>query len=433
MYAVGLLIALAAGTQTAAVTSAAPHSTIVFQATGDARFINTSADANFPDAMNFHLEVDSGTPIETVELYWRAAESPQLSAAYPEIEPNTSVQVDHEVDLSVNYLPPSLDIVYFWRVIDSAGGVSESPEETLFYMDESQDWKMLTEGPVTFYWFDGNDAFAQDVVGTANRTITRLGNRFGISGDEPIRIVAYGDDDAFSDGLPPNSAEWVGGQAYPGLNVIFAVLEPGRGAEEETRRMIPHEVSHLLLEQATENPFNSPPNWLDEGLAVYNQETEDFRFDDLLDDAVDDGRLTPVRALNSSFPLDDEAALLSYAESASIVTYIIEELGDSEMRELIAIFRDEVSYDAAVEGELGMTIEELDAGWQAWLGYEGDAPVVIDTDNQVDVDPADDNDLSRTDWIVTSVIFGIGTAIALGFTIFAFRRWRKIGKAMSEY
>jgi hypothetical protein len=427
LIAAALLIIVAIGSVVPAV--AQPES----QAAGAARFIDTSADADFPVEMTFNLEVESDTSINAAELYWRPADDPQLSAAYPEIDPGTTVDITYEVDLSTNYLPPGLDIVYFWRVIDADGAVSESPEATIWYMDESQDWETLTDGAVTFYWYDGSDDFAADVVETANRSIERLRDRFGVRGDEPIRIVAYGDSGDFADALPPNSAEWIGGQAYPGLNVIFSILEPGRGAKAETRRMIPHEVSHLLLEQATENPFNSPPNWLDEGLAVYNQETEDFRMDDLLDDAIDEGRLIPVRALNSSFPLDDQQALLSYAESWSIVTYIIEELGDSEMQELVAIFRDEVSYDEAVEGALGMSIEELDANWKAWLDYAGDQPVPqVDGDNQVDVDPSDDEELTSTEWWIATGIFGVGTLIALGFTIFAFLRWRNLGKS-TEY
>ncbi len=138
--------------------------------------------------------------------------------------------------------------------------------------------------------------------------------------------------------------------------------------------MIPHEVSHLILDQATENPWNSPPNWLDEGLAVYNQETPDSDLPGILDEAVDDGELIPVRALSSSFPVDPDQAYLSYAESHSIVTYIIEELGESELAELIAIFREEVSYDEAVERALGMSVEELDAELEGMARLRGRQP-----------------------------------------------------------
>jgi hypothetical protein len=33
--------------------------------------------------------------------------------------------------------------------------------------------------------------------------------------------------------------------------------------------MLTHEAIHLMVAQATANPFNSAPRWLDEGLAEY--------------------------------------------------------------------------------------------------------------------------------------------------------------------
>ncbi|MEX2314457.1 MAG: peptidase MA family metallohydrolase, partial [Thermomicrobiales bacterium] len=211
-----------------------------------------------------------------------------------------------------------------------------------------------------------------------------------------------------------------------------AQVQPGAGAGREIRRMIPHEVSHLILHQATENPWNTPPNWLDEGLAVYNQETPDSDLPDILDDAVDDGRLIPVRALGSSFPLDPEQAYLSYAESHSIATFIIEELGEDEMAELIAVFRDEVSYDEAVERALGMSVEELDAAWKAWLGYDGDSvptgnATSADTPPRSQTDIDDDDDLSRNELIGFLACTGILSLGGLSLFIVALRKVRSIG------
>jgi hypothetical protein len=66
--------------------------------------------------------------------------------------------------------------------------------------------------------------------------------------------------------------------------------------------------------------------------------------------------------------------LLAYAESESIVEFIIVEFGDDTMARLIAVFREAVSYDDAIERSLGISIEEFDAAWKAWLDYPGDDP-----------------------------------------------------------
>jgi hypothetical protein len=402
--------------------------------TGDAVFVNTSADSNFPEWISFRLQVESETPIEAAEVYWRPAGDPVLAAGYPEVDTDAVVELEYEVDMTVDYLPPGIDIIYFWRVIDIDGTVSESAEQTLFYMDKSVDWQTRTDALVTLYWSDGDDSFASDIVETANRTLDTLSERFSVEADEPIRLVIYGDDDDFSDALPPNSAEWIGGQAHPGLNAIVAYIDPDFGAEAEIGRMIPHEVSHLILHQATENPFNSPPNWLDEGLAVYNQETEDRTMRESLDDAIEDGQLIPVRALNSSFPLDPDQAYLSYAESWSIVTFIIEELGDDTMAALVDVFRQEVAYDDAVERSLGMTVEQLDAAWKEWLGYDGDRPVAGGSDLDdpflppAQTDPTADDDLSQNEALSLAACSAFFALTGLGLAIVSIRKVREINR-----
>lgn len=385
-------------------------------------FVDTSATATFQQSITFRLTADADSPIVAVELYWRAAGDPELQAAFPSIQADRRVSASHVVDMSVNYLPPGIDLIYYWRVTEQGGDITESEPQTLFYMDERQRWQELTDGQVTVYWHNGSESFARDIVDTANRGIRRLSERFGVVASEPVRLVIYGDEKSFNRALPPNSAEWIGGQAHPQLNLIVAEIEPRSSTDAEVRRMVPHEISHLILYQATKNPFNSPPNWLDEGLAVYNQETPDARFQPALDEAVASGRLIPVRALNSSFPTDPDQAMLSYAESASIVAFIAEDLGDDTLAALVAVFRDEVSYAEAVERALGMTIDELDAQWKASLGYQGDTPPELNQPSS-----NEDDELSRNELISLLACTGIFALAGLALGIVGVVNARRLG------
>jgi hypothetical protein len=391
-------------------------------ATADALFHSTRATASFPEWIAFELDVESETALQSVELFWTPAGSPTLSVAAPAMTPGERIQLVHELDMTINYLPPGVDLIYFWRVTNQAGHVTESPRETLFYMDERHDWRSRTQGNVTLFWYNGGDNFSEDILNTAGRTTQRMAERFGVESSEPIRIIIYGNERDFNRSLPPNSAEWIGGQAYPGLNLIFAVIQPGGGSPTEVRRMIPHEVSHLLLNQATRNPYNSPPNWLDEGLAVYNQETIENRFQQILDRAVRDGQLIPVRALNSSFPFDPDQALLSYAQSWSIVRYIVEVHGDNAMAELISIFREDSTYDGAVQHALGMNIDELDGAWKGWLGYQGDRAPPVRNATEDD----EETSFTRTEKLVILPLSAVAAFAGLGLSIYSIRRLRQM-------
>jgi hypothetical protein len=406
------------------MTIAAPRPVV---AASEARFLDTSATSTFQRGITFNLVAEADSPIESVELYWHPVGESEQQAAFPDVTVGTHVEVSYDVDTTVIYLPPGIDIAYRWRVIEQAGDISESPEQTLFYMDDGPDWRQRTNGLVTVYWYSGDDAFGQQIADTAVRAIDRLSSRFQVNATEPVRIVIYGDDNNFTDALPPNSAEWIGGQAHPELNLIVAMLDPDGSADREIKRMVPHEISHLILYQATRNPFNTPPGWLDEGLAVYNQEVEDSRFRGILNKAVDNGQLIPVRALKSGFPLDPDQALLSYAESWSIVRYIIEDLGDEQLASMVAAYRREVSFDESVQQSLGMSIDELDARWKASLGYKGDrGPQALD--NTSSAPNSDNSDLTRNELIFLISFSGVIALIGLAVLIFSIINIRRIGR-----
>lgn len=338
-------------------------------------FIEVSAEAHFPETIDFKLVARTGIDIESVDLYWRLAGSDALTLAEPDFTVMETLQANHQADMSSRFLPPGLDIEFFWRVSGRDGSVHESPVSTLLYTDERFEWQSLDGGLVSVWWYSGSDAFARDILNAANRTLLHLDESYGLRTGQQIRIMVYGDSRDFGSALPPNSADWIGGVAYPPLNHVVAQIRPGGGSVREISRMVPHEVSHVVVHQASRNPYNSPPPWLDEGLATYVQELDDGRLNPVLDRAVREGHLIPLNALKSSFPADPDRALLSYAESLSVVAYLVETYGSATVGNLVSAYRVDMSHDDAIESVLGLTIEELDAHWKSSLGYGGDRPL----------------------------------------------------------
>lgn len=335
-------------------------------------FSGSDVVPEFPQRITFRVTANgNGETITDVRLYYGHMQDPIRTQVRPTFTAGGQVNAQFVLNARERYLPPGSEIEYYWEVKDANGVRTESARQRFIYSDPRFSWRERSLGLVTLHWYNGGDAFANDVLDTAQRTLDRLKQQMNVAPDKPIHIWLYGSNAEFAAALPPNSAEWIGGQAYPGLNLIVAGVRPDGGAAREIRRMVPHELSHIVLHQATDNPYNQPPTWLDEGLAVYNQETPDSRFPPMVANAAQRNRLIPLRALNSSFPLDPNEALLSYAQSAAMVEFLITRFGTSRAAALAAIFREGVSYDEAVERSLGVTIEELDREWQASLGKNG--------------------------------------------------------------
>jgi hypothetical protein len=119
-----------------------------------------------------------------------------------------------------------------------------------------------------------------------------------------------------------------------------------------------------VLHQATDNPFNAPPQWLDEGLATYWQESGRDRFYSHALELAARGQVPPLRTLNGQFPYDRDGALASYALSLSVVMYIIDTWGDEGMSRLLDIFPEGVTYEDAIQQGLGISFDELDRQWR---------------------------------------------------------------------
>ena len=81
-----------------------------------------------------------------------------------------------------------MDVIYRWRITDEDGNVSETPDQTTHYFDTRYDWTEL-EGPrVTVYTYDASPEFRQLILDSAEHTIDRLQNAYGILPTQRVRI-----------------------------------------------------------------------------------------------------------------------------------------------------------------------------------------------------------------------------------------------------
>ncbi len=325
--------------------------------------VENDATAEFPDGITFSLDATTDDPIANLELMYRAPGLDTYSVELPAFEAGTNtLDIEHPIDLRSGEMPPGIDISYHWRITEADGDIVETPEQTLSWFDDRYDWVPL-EGPnVTVYAYDVDPVFHQEILDSAERTITNLSESYGAELEQRVRVWAYTDKDHLYGALAPNSEPWIAGAAYPGLHIMMAVLPPGDLSE--VTRVVPHEISHQVLHQATENPFNTPPQWLDEGLATYWQESGRDRFYSYAMEIAATGEVPPLRTLNGTFPYDRDGATAAYALSLTAVMYILDTWGDEGMTNLLATFEAGVTYEDAIQQGLGISFEELDRQWR---------------------------------------------------------------------
>jgi hypothetical protein len=329
---------------------------------------SSDSETGFPLTITFKIAAKSSVPITEIRLQY---EIEQLGYADVTAEtlvsftPSTSVTTQWAWDLRyIGGLPPGSTVRYWWICKDSSGTVKQTTPQEIEFDDTRFSWKTISEDLITLYWYEGNDSFTDEIMTAAQNAIARLGNETGASLKEPVRLYIYASqNDLLGSMIFPQ--EWTGGVTFTRYGCIaigISTLNLSWG-----KRAITHEITHLVTSQMTLNPYNEIPAWLDEGLAMYNEGPMQPTFSSALTNAINTKSLLSVQTLASPFSALTDVSYLSYAESYSIVDYLIRTYGKDKMLHLLETFHQGSTYDGALQEVFGIDTQSLNAAWQKTL------------------------------------------------------------------
>ena len=338
------------------------------RAQGGLAVVGSSAQAEFPYRLNFSLSAESNVNITDIRLRYqvdRIGFAQVTSEAYIEFAPANTVDVNWSLEMvMIGGLPPGSSVEYWWTVEDAKGSKVETVPVQVKFNDNRYSWQSLTGGKVTIYWYQGDESFAQELMATAQQALARLAEDTGAELEKPVELYIYANAQDLQ-GAMIYPQEWTGGVTFTRYGVVAIGIAPAN--LDWGKRAIAHELTHLVINQVTLNPYIDLPTWLDEGLAMHTEGSLEAAFADSLSMAIAGNRLISVRSLASPFSAYAEESVLAYAESYSLVDFLITNYGGDKMLELLNTFRQGSSYDGALEEVYGFDMDGLDALWRAYV------------------------------------------------------------------
>ncbi len=333
------------------------------------RVLDQSVEAIFRDRITFRIKLESDSPIKEARLLYRVTGLPATARGDAQFEPGKVVEATFTIDQRRDYLPPGSEISYWWRITNEAGDTLKTEPQTYFYMDDRHTWHTLSNERLTLYWYQGDRDFGEALFRQANHTLDQIENEAGVRVKHPIRIFIYGSHRDLLEAVEVGAHEWTGGQAFTEHGVVVINVSPND--LDFGLIAVPHELTHIVIDQATDNPYSDIPRWLDEGLAVYMSGELDSPFRGyrrLVATSAKQNRLMTLQTLSSSFPADPELANQAYAQSGLVVEFIIQNYGKEAMAKLLSIFAQGALYDDALREALGVDTWELDNAWRKSIG-----------------------------------------------------------------
>ncbi len=341
-----------------------------------ATFGTPTARSTFGTGVEFRQPVSIDKAVARVELLLTVADAIGPTViVLPAPAATGSTTLSHLLDTTGDgHLPPNTPIVARWRLVasDDPADTVLGPELRVIYADERFAWQTEAGSLVRVHWYEGSAAFGQRALQIGEDGVRKASDLFGVSESKPVDFYVYADQQAFYDALGPGTRENVGGEADAGIRTLFALIPPSQINDAWVGTVIPHELTHLVIDTAAGNPYHFLPRWLNEGLAVYESQGYGASDRGLVADAVSGGTLIPLDGLVGQFPTSADGFFLAYAESVSAVDFLFRTYGTDAVVTLVKSYKDGRTDDEAFRLGLGVDASAFGTAWLASLG--ADAP-----------------------------------------------------------
>jgi hypothetical protein len=319
----------------------------------------------FPDGLRIRIFLASTADITNTRLRYRALPDGNLVTVQPTCSPATGTVVDCTAIVgrgNQSYLAPGKEVEYYWEVEDAAGQKLSTGQDKTVYNDTRFQWQGLSDGNVTAYFYFGDEQTNRAVLRTARETIDRFSQLLNTTVDNQIKIWVY-------QSTRDLSAAAQGGRRSDNVHLGQLAADDTVLASRDVDflNVIRHEVTHAVTARATRGHIVDIPIWINEGLSTYAQTRLLQGEAEALDLAIRRQRVLPITGLTSSARDTSDTVSLFYAQSGSIVNYLIESQGAGKFGQFIAAMRDD-TMDGALKKVYGFDQFGLEDNWRRSLG-----------------------------------------------------------------
>ena len=334
--------------------------------TGGIQVVDSSHRTEFATQIEFRLSAASEAPIDRVALYRQLEGEIVRARSEIDVHPARQVEVAYVWEMEPGELTPGTEVGYWWLIENSASETLVTEPVSLSYVDDRFEWSQVSRQNVGVEFYGSGRERAEDILDAAWDAAQRLEGRIGVAVVQPVTIFVYANQSDMRPVLSPR------GSVYDDKTVTLGLASGDDtliilGSHSDVLQTVAHEMSHIVVGLATDNPYTDLPRWLDEGLAMYAEGSLPRDNDRALQRAIRRDQLISVRSL-SAYVGDPDQVDLFYGEVYSLVAFMLDSFEQDAMADLLAVFRTGILAEDAVRQVYGFGQDHLDDVWRESLG-----------------------------------------------------------------
>ncbi len=235
----------------------------------------------------------------------------------------------------------------------------------------TENWKERKSTHFIIYYNQAPAAFIDNVEEMAEYYYSKIASDMGFtrykswSWDKRAKIYIF---DNAEDFQKSGELHWADGVTYSSAKIIRS-FPAAHGFFDST---LPHELAHIIFREFVGLKAKVPV-WFEEGIAMYQEKARRWGADDIVRQALKDGTflsLEEMAQIQLSDKMDLKVIKLIYAESASVINYLINTWGRQRFVMLCRKLQNNTQFEWAVHSVYinFKDIQQLNKAWVAYLG-----------------------------------------------------------------
>ncbi len=225
--------------------------------------------------------------------------------------------------------------------------------------------------------------FKQLATYTENRikeVLPEIKNIFDYQGTLTIEFVLVNSSAEFKQYVGYRLPTYVKGVTlFPSGKVVLKTPQLAKADLWEFRTTLIHELVHSVQGQIV--GLNTTPTWFTEGLALYISDNYNLRNHILLSKALFKDQLIPMAQLTRFLDLPPNQTRLAYAESASIIAYLIDVYGLQIINEILHRIKEGQSFAASITAATNIDYVDFPIYWRKYIRQKYRWIFVLDIQN----------------------------------------------------
>lgn len=352
-----------------------PFMAVVLLGLGDASsaraettILTATVENNYPTNLTFKLTARSDVDITDVTLQYQLIGRNSSGIGKPDTFSAgraVSSEIIVKTDPDTNWIPVGNEFSWHFELTLADGSVFKGQVQTFLFLPGGLTWEKATSPLLTVY-YHGNLAQSAGRFVTAADAVFKKSATDLLKTDltrKPVKVVLFTDAKELAVSQPGKGTT-VGASGIvtcgyrPGSanDIITVAASCGGSSSLDTFK---HEFAHIINQAAGESPLVKLPFWLDEGLAVYAQDSPAEFLSAFQATVARTRQVIPFDRMNL-IPSDPNQVIAAYGQGYVMTRYLIDTYGADKMASLMTLTKKQTRFDVAFKQTYGFDIAEFE-------------------------------------------------------------------------